>query len=409
MCALAPHADSIAGAGPGRVLGCERVEVGAFSVLLRVTLALEGVAPRCAAGARLVVLEHGTESRARALPGPLPSRAAVLSLGFALVPDATAVALELDGRRLVLPAARIRPLGAPASLAERLTAPHGRGFAAGGAPASVERRSLANALRASEQQLRVARAGLREARAAGARIEAERDAARRAAARAEAAAHDAAVRADAPAGRRPAGDAAVPRGLWRGRTLAGAVCALGTGALVVALLVWPGGGSSRHRGVDGVAAASWSEPAASHGGTVAFAPVDPLAGRLGIPVDYLALYRQAGARYGLDWTRLAAVGAVESFHGQASGAGVTSGANHRGASGPAQFLASTWNRFGFDGDGDGVRDPHDPGDAIPAMASYLRASGAPEDWRGALRTYNHSDVYASAVERLAASYRRAAG
>jgi len=43
------------------------------------------------------------------------------------------------------------------------------------------------------------------------------------------------------------------------------------------------------------------------------------------------------------------------------------------------------------------------------MASYLRASGAPEDWRGALRTYNHSDVYASAVERLAASYRRVAG
>ena len=42
------------------------------------------------------------------------------------------------------------------------------------------------------------------------------------------------------------------------------------------------------------------------------------------------------------------------------------------------------------------------------MASYLRASGAPQDWRGALRTYNHSDAYATAVERLAATYRRGA-
>jgi membrane-bound lytic murein transglycosylase B len=195
----------------------------------------------------------------------------------------------------------------------------------------------------------------------------------------------------------------------RRRTLAGAVCVLGTGALVAGLLVWPGGGSGGDHGGRGVAAAASSSAAA--GGAAAVGPtfVDPLAVRLGIPPRYLTLYRQAGARYGLDWTRLAAVGAVESVHGQALAAGVTSGANHRGASGPAQFLASTWDRFGLDGDGDGVRDPHDPDDAIVAMASYLRASGAPEDWHGALRTYNHSDMYASAVERLAASYRRVAG
>jgi hypothetical protein len=42
------------------------------------------------------------------------------------------------------------------------------------------------------------------------------------------------------------------------------------------------------------------------------------------------------------------------------------------------------------------------------MASYLRASGAPQDWRGALRTYNRSDAYVTAVERLAASYRLSA-
>jgi hypothetical protein len=406
VCALAPHADSIAGGAPTRVLGCERVEVGAFSVLLRVTVALDGVPPRRAAGARLVVLDGGRERRERALPGPVPAQAAVLSLGYALVPDATAVALELDGRRLALPTPRVRPLGAPASLAERLTAPNGRA-AAGGARASVERRSLANALRAAEQQLGAAQARLQEARATSARIEAERDAARRAAAHAEAAAHDATVRAEALAGEAPAGEPSAPRGMLRRRTLAGAVCALGTGAVVVGLLAWPGGGGPGHHGGNGVAAASSS---AGSGATAARATfIDPLAGRLGIPPEYLTLYRQAGARYGLDWTRLAAVGAVESVHGRALAAGVTSGANHRGASGPAQFLASTWDRFGVDGDGDGVRDPHDPGDAIMSMASYLRASGAPEDWHGALRTYNHSDVYASAVERLAASYRRVAG
>jgi membrane-bound lytic murein transglycosylase B len=105
---------------------------------------------------------------------------------------------------------------------------------------------------------------------------------------------------------------------------------------------------------------------------------------------------------------LAAIGAIESRHGQSSEAGVASGENHRGASGPAQYLSGTWERFGVDGNGDGRRDPHDPADAIAAMASYLRASGAPQDWRRALRAYNHSDAYAGAVEELAATSRRGA-
>ncbi len=405
MCALAPHADPTAGAAASRVLGCERVEVGTLSVLLRVTVALEGLAPNRAAGARLVVRDHGQERRQRALPGPVPTQAAVLSLGFALAPHATAVALEVEGRRLTLPVPRVRPLGAPASLAERLAAPNGRALVAGSAPASVERRSLANALHAAEAQLRVTHAGLAAARATTARIEAERDEARRAAVRAEAAAHDATARAEALASDAPASQPARRR-LTR-RTLAGALTVFGTGALVFGLILGAGGDGAGHRGVTGVASASSKD--ASGAGAAAAGLVDPLAGRLGIPADYLALYRQAGARYGLDWTRLAAVGAVESVHGLALAAGVTTGANHRGASGPAQFLAATWDRFGVDGDGDGVRDPYDPADAIVAMASYLRASGAPEDWRGALRTYNHSDVYAAAVERLAASYRRVAG
>ncbi len=181
------------------------------------------------------------------------------------------------------------------------------------------------------------------------------------------------------------------------------MCAVGSLALVGGILVGPGSGAGE-RGVSEVAAAG----PADAGAVRVPAVFEALAQRLQIPAAYLALYRETGARYGLDWTWLAAVGAIESRHGQSLAAGVASGANARGASGPAQFLAGTWERFGVDGDRDGTRDPHDPADAIAAMASYLRASGAPQDWRRALRTYNHSDAYATAVERLAATYRRSA-
>lgn len=122
---------------------------------------------------------------------------------------------------------------------------------------------------------------------------------------------------------------------------------------------------------------------------------------LGVPAGYLSLYRRAAARYGLDWVYLAAVGSAESDHGRASLSGVRRGANAAGAAGPAQFVAATWQRFGVDANGDGRRDPHDPADAIFAMAAYLRASGAPENWTAALGAYNHSPAYVRAVMRTA--------
>jgi membrane-bound lytic murein transglycosylase B len=50
-------------------------------------------------------------------------------------------------------------------------------------------------------------------------------------------------------------------------------------------------------------------------------------------------------------------------------------------------------------------DPYDPADAITAMAAYLKASGAPDDWRGALFTYNHSQPYVDSVLALARQLR----
>jgi membrane-bound lytic murein transglycosylase B len=116
-----------------------------------------------------------------------------------------------------------------------------------------------------------------------------------------------------------------------------------------------------------------------------------------IPARYMALYVRAASAYQLDWATLAAVGQIESRQGRSVFPGVTSGTNRAGAAGPAQFLSATWQRFGVDGDGDGQINPYDPADAIPSMAAYLRASGAPEDWPKALFAYNHSQAYVDSV------------
>lgn len=388
MCAPPPNADPPRATFESRVIGCERVDVGERSALMRVKLALgDDVAPERALEAQLVVRIDGVrERRHRPLPAPRGEDPSELTLGFAVTRRAEAVALEVDGRSLSLPEPVVREPGTIGLGAERVPA-------ATAAPADASRDAL-------QQQLRTTRVHLEDTRAAAAVLKAERDGARQAAARAEAAAHDATARAEALAGERLAADGAgagPPRRSPRRALAVG--CAIGCVALVGGILIVPGGDETGERGV-----ATASPPADA--GVRVPAVFAALAQRLEIPAAYLALYRETGARYGLDWTRLAAIGAIESRHGQSSEAGVASGVNPRGASGPAQFLAGTWERFGVDGDGDGTRDPHDPADAIAAMASYLRASGAPQDWRGALRTYNHSDAYATAVEELAAIYRR---
>jgi peptidoglycan hydrolase CwlO-like protein len=120
--------------------------------------------------------------------------------------------------------------------------------------------------------------------------------------------------------------------------------------------------------------------------------------------EYMDLYRKAANEYGFgpDWYVLAAVGYVETNHGQYV---ATSSA---GAMGPMAFLPSTWEAFGVDGNGDGVANIMDPEDAIPAAASYLARSGAPQDWYRALFAYNHADWYVKKVLAVAEGYRRLA-
>jgi Transglycosylase SLT domain len=127
-----------------------------------------------------------------------------------------------------------------------------------------------------------------------------------------------------------------------------------------------------------------------------------------IPNSYLRIYWRAGEEYGLDWTKLAAVGQIESDSGRSHQPGVLSGTNSSGAAGPAQFLSRTWARYGVDANGRGLN-PYDPADAIVAMAAYLKASGAPEDWRAALYAYDHSESYVQAVLALSLRLQASSG
>jgi len=105
-------------------------------------------------------------------------------------------------------------------------------------------------------------------------------------------------------------------------------------------------------------------------------------------------YTQAERRFGVRWEMLAAVNLVES------GFGRLRNASSAGAQGPMQFIPSTWDIYGMDGDID------DPRDAILAAANYLAASGAPQEPREALFAYNRSTSYVSAVLRHARAIER---
>jgi hypothetical protein len=157
-----------------------------------------------------------------------------------------------------------------------------------------------------------------------------------------------------------------------------------------------------------LAGASWTTLATSHSGEDGELSSRPSALALeDIPARYLLLYEQAGQRYGIDWSLLAAIGKVECDHGRDPDPSCWRGGavNGAGAGGPMQFLASTWSTFGLDGDGDGHADRWDPADAIYSAANYLHSSGAPADDAAAIFAYNHAAWYVAAVERWAIRYR----
>ncbi len=146
-----------------------------------------------------------------------------------------------------------------------------------------------------------------------------------------------------------------------------------------------------------------------------------------IPADYLVRYQQSAARFGVDWAVLAAIGKIECDHGrlQAPGCNPPGTTNSAGATGPMQFLGSTWRAgtspktvpaigpptsrtvegYATDGDGDGFADVWNPADAIAGAARLLRANGAPSEYRRAIFAYNPADWYVDAVLAKAKEYR----
>ncbi|MCA1682743.1 MAG: lytic transglycosylase domain-containing protein, partial [Actinobacteria bacterium] len=117
-----------------------------------------------------------------------------------------------------------------------------------------------------------------------------------------------------------------------------------------------------------------------------------------IPPFLLPVYQAAAAQYGVPWEILASINEIESDFGR--NATVSSA----GAMGWMQFIRSSWERWGTDGDEDGRRDPRDPVDAIFAAARYLRDAGAATDLPKAIFAYNHAGWYVEKVVRRAREF-----
>jgi membrane-bound lytic murein transglycosylase B len=108
-----------------------------------------------------------------------------------------------------------------------------------------------------------------------------------------------------------------------------------------------------------------------------------------LPVAELrSYYDEASATTGIAWEYLAAINLIETRMGRIEGLSTA------GATGPMQFLPSTWDEC-CEGD------PTIDRDAIIGAAVYLRARGGPDDMGRALLGYNNSEYYVNAVSAYA--------
>ncbi|HEU4944473.1 MAG TPA: lytic murein transglycosylase [Solirubrobacterales bacterium] len=121
----------------------------------------------------------------------------------------------------------------------------------------------------------------------------------------------------------------------------------------------------------------------------------------GVPPVLIPIYNRAAATYGLGPqgpSILASINGIESAFG------TNMGPSSAGAIGWMQFMPATWAEYGVDANGDEVRDPYNPEDAIFAAARYLNAAGMPANTYDAIFAYNHADWYVADVLANASCY-----
>ena len=175
------------------------------------------------------------------------------------------------------------------------------------------------------------------------------------------------------------------------------------------------------------------------------------AAQTGIPARALRAYVAAAVSAndatpgcGIGWNTVAAVGFVESAHGSYGGGSLNSAGQASGpivgpslngvgfaaiadtdagaldgdarwdhAVGPMQFIPSTWQLAGRDGNGDGKADPLNIDDAALSAATYLCGSGrdltTAQGWTDAIYAYNQSGAYIRQVRSHATAYAEKAG
>lgn len=114
----------------------------------------------------------------------------------------------------------------------------------------------------------------------------------------------------------------------------------------------------------------------------------------GVPARLIPIYQQAAAEFRLGQKGPAILAGI---NWEETRFGAALGVSEAGATGWMQFLPSTWDAFGVDGNGDGAKDPNNPWDAIFAAAGLLRSGGAPGNWHDAIFGYNHAEWYVEDV------------
>jgi cell wall-associated NlpC family hydrolase/soluble lytic murein transglycosylase-like protein len=126
----------------------------------------------------------------------------------------------------------------------------------------------------------------------------------------------------------------------------------------------------------------------------------------GVPPVLVPIYRRAAATYGLGPQGPAVLAGINEVE---TAFGTNLNVSSAGALGWMQFMPSSWETYGVDANGDGVKDPYNPEDAIFAAAGYLSVAGMPNDTYGAIFAYNHADWYVEEVLANANCYAREIG